>query len=191
MDLSMYPPEIAAMMQAQMDADAQSHQAPPPLVTAIPASMPATAPNPPAQALPPPPAPQQPLPPPMLPSAPAARPMAPPAAAPMLPPSTPAQITPFPQQAPVMSQVSPAPKVDAQAHIDNSVQEPTRTFNLAYQPPPLPQFMGGGLVPNLGPYRPRRKCRAMRSRAPEARSRPRTRRRPSFPASTTRSGQGG
>jgi hypothetical protein len=65
-----------------------------------------------------------------------------------------AQITPLPQQAPVMSQVSPAPAVAAKANINNDVTMPTPTFNAAHQQPALPSFLNASLVPNLGGYKP-------------------------------------
>jgi len=130
--------------------------APPPM---LPPQMPTPAPQSPVQSLPQVSAPQQPptlqalpqapaaaLPPPPLP--------APPVSAPMLPPQPgPASIQQLPQQAPVMSQVSPAPKTDAHANIDNSVTGPTPSFASAYQQPALPSFLGSVLT-NPGPYKP-------------------------------------
>jgi hypothetical protein len=105
-------------------------------------------------------APQQP---PMLPSAPQGLPAAPqamsapppsapmlqqPPAPPVLPTLAPAQITQLPQQAPVTSQVSPAPAVAAKANIDNNVAGPAPTFTPAYQPPPLPTLLNPSLIQN-------------------------------------------
>lgn len=84
--------------------------------------------------------------------APAAPPPAPSTAFPPPPQATPATIAQFPQQAPVMSQVSPAPAVAAQANINNNVTMPTPTFTQAEQRPALPTFQAQGLAPNLGGY---------------------------------------
>jgi hypothetical protein len=62
-----------------------------------------------------------------------------------------APLTPFPQQAPVMSQMSPAPAAPAMANINNNVAMPEKTFAPASQRPGLPQF-NGPLTPNMGGY---------------------------------------
>jgi hypothetical protein len=71
---------------------------------------------------------------------------------PILPPIG-ASIEQLPQQAPVMSQVSPAPRAPAMANINNNVTMPMPTFNPASQRPSLPTF-NGPLTPNMGGYAP-------------------------------------
>lgn len=143
-------PVGAPLMQApQMPAQAPEINSAPQLPQAsvsLPAA-PLAAPEPQAPSLPPMLPPEPMLPPVMAPPAPAPPPML----SPSLPPGAIGQL---PQQAPVISQVSPAPQTPAHANINNNVTMPQQTFAPAYQRPSLPSFLNMNLSPNMGPYHP-------------------------------------
>jgi hypothetical protein len=50
--------------------------------------------------------------------------------------------------------MSPAPKAPATANIDTHVNAPTQVSLPVYQPPALPSFLDGGLIPSFTGYTP-------------------------------------
>ena len=62
-------------------------------------------------------------------------------------------VAPLPQQAPLLSALSPAPRIAASAQIDDRVTPAQRTFAPAYQPPALPSFLDARLVPDASAYK--------------------------------------